>query len=49
MRRFGERVEPFVELIVRYVEVENDDLREQVMHACEFGEYFAELNLKLNV
>ena len=33
--RFGDHVEPFVALIMRYVETENDDLREQVMHACE--------------
>ncbi len=28
-------MEPFMELIMRYVDVDNDDLREQVMHACE--------------
>ncbi len=28
-------METFVELIMRYVDLENDDLREQVMHACK--------------
>jgi len=39
--RFGDHVESFVSLIGAYVDTDNDDLREKVMHACKTSSFKA--------